>query len=243
MAKLPASPDPELFRASGEFGAPQPTRPIDPKLAFEAAVSLARSSGSIRRASQASQDLSRLTDSSYVLMGPGGVTLKRFPRSELLTELERLERLNGNLEQHRLRFGPGRGPVLITLFALAGGVVAVQALVNEINERRLSALEQSYLAHQQSLAQGSGAAAQEGLETISDFQARLQRVRFDGCYQEARDTLARATQQLSSAQASGSRDESSLRLVDARGAYEQFRASRATCRQAMWRFLPRLYPS
>lgn len=216
---------------------------IDPELAYEAAVSIALGSGAISRSGEASPEHSRFTDSSYVLMGSAGTTLQRIPRAEILAELERLARINGNLEHYRLRFGPGRWPVLTGLFLGAAAMLSVQVWVNVINERRLAALEQSYLEHQASLDQGAVPSELASLESIGEFESRLLRARFDGCYGEVRDSLARAAERLGSVETSGSREESSLRLSDAQGAYEEFKASRDSCRQAMRRFLPRPFQS
>lgn len=232
-----------MAQTSGMAQKPGAVQHIDPELAFEAAVSIALGTGVINRTGEASREHSRFTDSSYVLMAPGGTTLQRIPRAEILAELERLARINGNLEHYRLRFGPGRWPVLMGLVIGAAGLLSVQAWVNVINERRLAALEQSYLEHQASLDGGGAASELASLETISEFEERLLRARFDGCYGAVRDSLARATDQLSSIQASGTRDASSLRFVDAQGAYEEFKASRESCRQAMRRFLPHPFQS
>jgi len=210
---------------------------IDSELAFEAAVALALSCGAIARAGEASREASRFTDSSYVLMGPGAATLKRIPRADILAELERQARINGNLERYRLRFRPGRFTLMAAVFAGFTALLSMQAWMNLVNERRLAALEQSYLDHQASLAGGEGGGDQTELaaiETVGEFERRLLRTQFEGCYGEVKANLARATDRLRTAHQNGAGERAPSDLVDARGAYEDFKAAQRACRGSLF---------
>lgn len=211
---------------------------ISAEPAFEAAVSIALKSGVISHSAEASPEFSHFTASSYVLAASGGRTLLRFPRARIQKEQERLERINGNLESYRLSFWPGYRPVLVGLFLGAVALLAMRAWGNAIDERRLAAFEQSYLDHQASLDGGTVGLELAMLEPIDAFEARMMRARFHGCYGEVRDILARATDQLASVQTTGSQQATSLLRLNAQDAYEEFKASRQSCRQAMQRFLP-----
>ena len=221
---------------------------IDPELAFEAAVALALSSGAISRAGEAVRDASRFTDTSYVLMGPAGVTLKRISRAAIVAELERQARINGNLESYRLRFRPGRTTVMVAVFAGFSALLAMQAWVNAINERRIVALEQAYLDHQASLAAGPGGSATPGvqlatIETVGEFESRLLRTKFEGCYDEVKANLARATDQLKLAHQSGASGSAPLHLLDARRTYEEFKAAHRSCRGSLAGLFSGWFPS
>jgi hypothetical protein len=209
---------------------------IDPELAFEAAVALALSCGAIARAGEASREASRFTDSSYVLMGPDSATLKRIARADIVAELERQARIHGNLERYRLRFRPGRFTLMAALFAGFTALLSMQAWMNLINERRLAALEQSYLDHQASLAGGEAGADQAELaaiETVGEFERRLLRTQFEGCYGEVKANLARATDRLRNAHQNAGGEGAPSDLVDARGAYEEFKAAQRACRGSL----------
>lgn len=227
---------PGLFSKSGQ-AAPGS---IDPELAFEAGVSIALSSGAIGRAGEASLELSRFTDTSYVLMSPAGVALQRIPRPDIVAELERLARINGNLEHYRLRFRSGRVTVMASMFAGFTVLLSMQGWTNMINDRRIADLEESYLAHQASVEQGSSESDLAAIETIGEFESRVLRTRLDGCYAQVKDNLARAAERLNVAMEKRTATDGQVRLVDANGAYEQYRQSRDSCRNSLLGLFPGL---
>lgn len=213
---------------------------MDPELAFEAAVALALSCGAISRAGEAVREASHFTGSAYALMGPGAVTLKRIPLADLVAELERQARIHGSLEHYRLRFRPRRTTVIAALLAGFTALLSMQAWMNQVSERRIAELERGYLDHQNSLVAASGSSATSGtelatIETVADFEQRLLRAQFDGCYSEVKADLAKATDQLVLAHQSRGAGRSPQHLVDASGAYQVFKESHRSCRNA--RFL------
>lgn len=231
----PSSPPTQV--ASEQAG----TESMDPELAFEAAVALALSCGAISRAGEAIRETSHFTGSCYALMGPGTVTLKRIAHADLVAELERQARIHGNLESYRLRFRPRRTTVIAALLAGFIALLSMQAWMNQVSARRIAELERGYLDHQNSLVAASGSSATPEtelatIETVADFEARLQRAQFDGCYSEVKANLAKATDQLVLAHQSRGAGRSPQHLVDASGAYQVFKASHRSCRNA--RFLP-----
>ncbi len=217
-----------------------PTGSIDPELAFEAGVSIALGCGAIARAGEASQKLSRFTDTSYVLMSSAGVTLQRIPRADIVAELERQARINGNLEHYRLRFRPGRVTVMASLFAGFTVLLSMQGWTNMINDRRIADLEESYLAHQASVQQGSSDSELAAIETIGEFESRVLRTRLDGCYAQVKHNLARAADRLNAAMETRTATDGQVRLVDANGAYEQYLQSRDSCRKSLLGLFPGL---
>ena len=203
-------------------------------------MSSAISAGVISRSGEASQEASRFTETSYVLMGVKGGALRRIPRVEIVAELERQARINSNLEQYHLRFRPGRATVMLGLFGGFATLLFSQGWMNTINERRVAALEASYLEHQASLSGTGDRADLASIETVHEFQARVMRARMDGCYANVQANLARAAGSLQVAmnqRAAGSpaNDPRALaNLQEADGAYQQYRAALESCRNSLF---------
>jgi hypothetical protein len=221
---------PGLFPTHGV----SPGGAIDSELAFEAAVAIALGAGTLSRAGEADRDRSRFTDASYVLMGVKGGAVQRIPRAEIVAELERRARINSNLEQYHLRFRPGRATVLVALFAGFTAVLGAQGWMNMLNERRIAALEESYLEHQASVVQGEPTTEMAAIETVGEFESRVMRARLDGCYDEVKASLARAADQLKLATRQRGQEGANPNLLKASHAYEDYKLARDNCRNSMF---------
>lgn len=224
--------------ATGQGRAESRPESIDPELAFEAAVALALSCGAIAHAGEAVREASHFSASGYVLMGPGAMTLKRFAQAEIVAELERQARIHDNLEHYQLRFRPRHTTVLAALLAGCTALVSMQAWMNQISERRLTELEQSFLDHQAFLTSATSGSTASGpalaaIETVAEFEDRLQRSRFEGCYQAVKANLAKATDQLVLADQSPAAAAAPRHLQDARAAYGAFQLARRSCSRSV----------
>jgi hypothetical protein len=109
-----------------------------------------------------------------------------------------------------------------------------------INDRRIADLEESYLAHQASVLEGSSESDLAAIETIGEFESRVLRTRLDGCYAQVKDNLARAADRLNLAMEKRAAADSQVRLVDATGTYAQYRQSRESCRNSLLGLFPGL---
>jgi len=221
----PARPGRLAGLATAQAGA------IHPELAFDAAVAIALSSGTLSRSGEADRDSSRFNDTSYVLMGVKGGTVQRIARADLLRELERRARINNQLQQYHLRFRPNRSTVLLALLAGFAAIVAAQGWMNMLNERRIAALEESYLEHQASAAGGEPTSDISAIETLAEFESRVMKARLDGCYAEAQTNLARAADELNLAMSQRGQSQANLQLANL--AYEDYKLVRDSCRNSM----------
>lgn len=228
-----------MARRGSSFRSPA-TGEIDAERAYQAAVSIVISAGVISQPCEASKEASRFTETSYVLMGAKGGALRRIPRVEIVAELERQDRINGNLEQYHLRFRPGRTTVMVGLFGGFATLLFSHGWMNTINERRIAALEASYLEHQASVSGAGDRADLAAIETVHEFQSRVMRARLDGCYANVQANLARAAGSLKVAmnqRAAGglAHDPKALaNLQQADGSYQQYRAALEHCRNSLF---------